>query len=715
MQLWEAVCFFVLDCIGLLGNVISILDHVVYIGNGTVQWCYQLLAQWLHYFFSSHSKRMTARKCLEHSWLSKAKRATTRMTAKPKGKQKSDSCCESLSSNDSPYDISQDSTSSLDVSPLSSASSSFSPAAGKQTDDETSSLTPVKTSQPNLSKVTEKVSSLYLERNSEDVVDSDTYKTSSTLSSFENSKRISDKGSSNVPKSSPYTTPTGSFGSTRSVKQSSYSKTTSPSTSSGSSSNVSQSLSDPVITSERTSSSGSNSSGVTKSISESIIISPPCTTSTVNCSSQSATDVTTNRNESTVVLRRKTRGKDSTEESPNKNGVVMRRKKVNPESLPNYSRDSYRRNSMNLTDNSSDADIMDLLRKGSDSNTTMDSIWPPSPNPVPTSPAMGGHTVTLGVISEDSGVNKSLRKRDKSPKISLDAQIALLDSIQNDNRNEDNTDSADIKFQPLPSPKIPLAAIQELKSELQLGLEKSSQKQQEKPQQQKEVQRQSEEPKQSTVSTTTTDQLQTNSSSSSKNRLKRSSSPKISMEAQLEILDLDISNGNVKPEKHSSLKRKLSQSIEPQNKNPERTTEWKTLPRRRSNAKPSYIVQSKPVNTDTRKCSYTPTGPFQFLPNPNSSRLIDRRPSLPVNSSGGKQLGTSSGGTSQLPSRQWNNVSPQHKLDRPTTPLSYLNHSNPSSRSNSPLHGACSPISLRTATLSPSKISHWKSCEELDK
>ena len=733
MQLWEAVCFFVLDCIGLLDNVLSILDLVVYIGNGTVQWCYQLLAQWLHYFFSSHSKRMTARKCLEHSWLSKAKRATTRMTAKSKGKQKSDSCCESLSSNDSPYDISQDSTSSLDVSPLSSASSSFSPAAGKQTDDETSSLTPVKTSQPNLSKVTEKVSSLYLERNNEDVVDSDTYKTSSRSSSFESSKRISDKGNSSVPKSSPYTTPTGSFGSTRSVKQSSYSKTTSPSTSSGSSSNVSQSLSDPVVTSERTRSSGSNSSGVTKSISESIIISPPCTTSAVNCSSQSAA---TNRNESTIVLRRKTRGKDSTEESPNKNGVVMRRKKVNPESLPNYSRDSYRRNSMNLSDNSSDADVMDFLRKGSDSNATMDSIWPPSPNPVPTSPATGTHTVTLGVISEDSGVNKSLRKRDKSPKISLDAQITLLDSIQNDNRNEDNTNSADIKFQPLPSPKIPLAAIQELKSELQLGLEKSSQKQQEKPQQQKEpqqqqkepqqqqqkepqqqqneVQRQSEEPKKSPVNTTTI-QLQTSSSSSSsKNRSKRSSSPKISMEAQLEILDLDISNGNVKPEKHSSLKRKLSQSIEPQNKNPERTTEWKTLPRRRSNAKPSYIVQSKPVNTDTRKCSYTPNGPFQFLPNPNSSRLIDRRPSLPVNSSGSKQLGTSSS-TSQLPSRQWNNVSPQHNLDRPTTPLSYLNHSNPSSRSNSPLHGVCSPISLRTATLSPSKISHWKSCEELDK
>jgi len=659
---------------------------------------------------------MTARKCLEHSWLSKAKRATTRVTAKSKGKQKSDSCCESLSSNDSPYDISQDSTSSLDVSPLSSASSSFSPAAGKPTDDETTSLTPVKTSQPNLAKVTEKVSSLYLERTSEDVIDCDTYKTSSRSSSFEGSQRISDKCSSNVsaPKSSPYSTPTGSFGSTRSVKQS-YSKT-SPSTSSGSST---QSSSDPVVTSsERTSSSGSNSSGVTKSISESIVLSPP---STVNHSSRSATDVASNKNESTVVFRRKTRGKDVTEESPNKNGVVMRRKKVNPESLPNYSRDSYRRNSMNLSDSTSDADVMDFLRKGSDPNATMDSIWPPSPNPLPTSPATGGHYVTLGVISEDNGVSRSQRNRDKSPKISFDAQIALLDSIQNDNTNEDHTDT---KFQPLPSPKIPLAAIQELKSELQLGLEKSSQKQpneqegekqqkekqqREEKQQQKELQRQSEQPKMSPISTTTNQLQYSSSSSDNKNRSKRSSSPKISMEAQLEILDLDI--GNSKPEKYSSLGRKISES---QEKNPERTTEWKTLPRRRSNAKPSYSVQSKPVNNETRKCSYTPTGPFQFLPNPNSSRLIDRRPSLPVNSSGGKQLGVSSS-TSQPPSRQWNNASPQHKLDCPTTPLSYLNHSNPSSRSNSPLHGACSPISSRTTTLSPSKITHWKSCEELDK
>ena len=661
------------------------------------------------YFSSSHSKRMTARKSLEHSWLSKAKRATMRVTTKSKGKQKSDSCCESLSSNDSPYDISQDSTSSLDVSPLSSASSSFSPAAGKPTDDETSSLTPIKTSQPNLTKVTEKVSSLYLERNTEDVVEIDTYKISSTSSSFESSQRISDKGSSNVsaPKSSPYTTPTGSFGSTRSVKQLPHSKTTSPSTSSGSSSNVSQSSSDPVITlSERTSSSGSNSSCVTKSVSESIVISSR--SNTITHGSQSATEVTTNKNDSTsqVVLRRKTRGKASAEESPNKNGVVMRRKKVNPESLPNYSRDSYRRNSMNFSDNTSDADVMDFLRKGSDPNTTMDSAWPPSPHPIPTSPATGGQTATLGVISEDGGVNKSLRRRNKSPKISLDAQIALLDSIQNDNTNQDSTDSADTKFQPLPSPKIPLEAIQELKSELKVGLEKSLQKQQEQ-------QRPSEEPKKNPV-TTTVNQLQTGSSgSSNNNRSKRSSSPKISMEAQLQILDLDIDD-DVKPEKHSSLRRKLSQSTEPQNKNPERTTEWKTLPRRRSNAKPSYIVQSKPVNNDTRKCSYTPTGPFQFLPSPNSSRLIDRRPSLPVNSSGGKQLGSSSS-TSQLPSRQWKNASPQHNLDRPATPLSYLNRSNPSSRSNSPLHGARSPVTFRTTTLSPSKISHWKSCEELDK
>lgn len=633
---------------------------------------------------------MTARKCLEHSWLSKAKRASARVTAKSKGKQKSDSCCESLSSTDSPYDISQDSTSSLDVSPLSSASSSFSPAAGKPTDDESSSLTPVKTSQPNLVKVTEKVSSLYLERNNEGIVETDTYKTASTSSSFESSQRISDKGSSNVtaPKSSPYTT-TGSFGSTRSVKQSSYSKTVSPSASS-SSSNVSQSSSNPVITSsDRTSSSGSNSSSVGKSISESIVISPPHgTSSDTRGSSQSATsNVASNVNESSqVVLRRKTRGKTSTEESPNKNGVVMRRKKVNPDSLPNYSRDSYRRNSMNFSDNTSDADVMDFLRKGLDSSVTMDSVWPPSPHPVPTSPASRGHGTTLGVISEGSSTNRSLRN--KSPKISLDAQIAILDS------GPDDTDTADATThsRPLPSPKIPLEAIQELKSELKLGLEKSKQK----------MEQQSEEPKKSPVENTS-NELQTNSA---KNRSKRASSPKISREAQLEILDLDIK------EKHTSVRRKLSQSMETQtNKNPERTTEWKTLPRRRSHAKPS---QSKPASTDTRKCSYTPSGPFQFLPNPNSSRLIDRRPSLPVNSSGGKQLGASSS-PSQLPSRQFGSGSAQHTLDRPTTPLSYINRSNPSSRSNSPLHGTCSPIPFRTATLSPSKISHWKSCEELDK
>ena len=192
------------------------------------------------------------------------------------------------------------------------------------------------------------------------------------------------------------------------------------------------------------------------------------------------------------------------------------------------------------------------------------------------------------------------------------------------------------------------------------------------------------------------------------------------MEAILDILkdpDIEIKAAE---ETHAPLKRKLSQSSKDQqllSADSERTTKWKTLPRRRSSAKPSYIVQSKPIKMDNSKPAYNPSGPFQFLPNPNS-RLVDRRGSLPVNTFGGKLCGSNN--SSQLLSRPLNGAQSPHSnplssKGRPTTPLSFYNASNPSSRSSSPSHVLPSYSSCRAAlTPSSGKISHWKSCEDLD-
>lgn len=616
-----------------------------------------------------YSKRMTAKKCLEHSWLTKAKRA--RATTKIKSKKKDDSCCESLSSTDSPYDISQDSTSSLDVSPLSSASSSFSPAASKPSDDETSSTTLVKMSQPNMD---DKVSSLCIEKNDNSDVEKVFTKTE-TLRSV-----VKEKGGESLKRSSPISTPTGSFGSSRSVKLSSSKRppSTTPSTDN---SVVSKSTSDPSVTS---------SSSKTDSLSNS--------QSTTNTTANGNTNIN-NVDTSQVVMRRKSRAKVSTD-ATNKNEVVRRRNKVNPESLPNYSRDSYRRNSMNFGE-STDVDVMDFLRNGSlpGSASAIDQSWPPSPRS--TVSTSNSHN-TLHPITEATGKGKHCY-RDKSPKISFDAQMALLDQIEDGStsRQDKKPEHTTEVCLPPPSPKIPMEAIQELQSELKIGVGWA-----EKPRRPS-----NEEPKKNSPTT------------ASQPRSKRASSPKISMEAIFDILHDPACEIKIEEttSAHSKLTRKLSQSKDDESlsdrlKNSERNTEWKTLPRRRSSAKPSYIIQSKPIKMEKTKPAYNPTGPFQFLPNPNNSRLIDRRGSLPVNAIGGKVCGSSS--TTQLPSRPLNgSQSPHHiTMDRSTTPLSFYNNtSSPSSRSNSPLHCSPSHSSCRAAlSPSPAKISHWKSCEELD-
>ena len=610
---------------------------------------------------------MTAKKCLEHSWLTKAKRATTRAMAKVKGKKKNDSCCESLSSNDSPYDISQDSTSSLDVSPLSSASSSFSPAAGKPSDDETLATTPVKPSQPSLD---EKVSLPSVEKN-----DNSEVEISITEKSIKNS--VIEKDSKSVKKPSPISTPTGSFGSSHSVQSSSVATKRPPSTTpSSDNAAVSKSTSSPAV---------SSSMDTTDSVFT------PHSQSTTSITSGNVNNVDTSQ----VVLRRKSRGKVSID-ATNKNEEVRRRNKVNPESLPNYSRDSYRRNSLNFGE-SNDVDVMEFLRNGLLPGST-DHAWPPPPQPSPSSSRS-----TLHPISETSGTTRP-SYRDKSPKISFDAQLALLDQLEVESstskQSKKSTEHTAPEVSDHPSsPKIPMEAIQELQSELKIGLgwpEKPS------------------------------NEEQTKSSPTNVNepRSQRASSPKISMEAILDILqnpECEIKIESVE-DTHSDLKRKLSQpkdeqALDAKPKNLERTTEWKTLPRRRSSAKPSYIVQSKPIQMDNTKPSYNPTGPFKFLPNPNS-RLVDRRGSLPVNAVGGNLSGSSS--TSQLVSRPLNGSRSSHNstsasMERSTTPLSFYNTSNPSSRSNSPSH--CSPSFLSCRTIvspSPSKISHWKSCEDLD-
>ena len=607
---------------------------------------------------------MTAKKCLEHSWLTKAKRAATRATAKAKGKKKNDSCCESLSSNDSPYDISQDSTSSLDVSPLSSASSSFSPAAGKPSDDETLSTTPVKSTQPSLD---EKVASPSVEKNDNSEVEN-----LITKKSIKNS--VEEKGSESVKKSSPISTPTGSFGSSRSVKSSSVATKQPPSTTPSS---------DSIAVSKSTSSPAMPSSSLDTKDS----VFTPHSQSTTSVTSGNIDSVDTSQ----VVLRRKSRGKVSID-STNKNEEVRRRNKVNPESLPNYSRDSYRRNSMNFGE-SNDVDIMEFLRNGSLPGST-DAAWPP--------PSPSSSRSMLRPISETSGRTKPIY-RDKSPKISFDAQMTLLDQLEEESStSKQNKKSAEGTTAEVPSsPKIPMEAIQELQSELKIGLGWPEKPQKPSNEEQK-------------ISSPT---------NVSQPRSQRASSPKISMEAILDILknpECEVKIESVE-DMHSDLKRKLSEpkdedALTAKPKNLERTTDWKTLPRRRSSAKPSYIVQSKPIKMDNTTPSYNPTGPFQFLPNPNS-RLVDRRGSLPGNIVGGKLSGSNS--TSQLLSRPLNGSQPSHNstsasMERSTTPLSFYNTSNPSSRSNSPSH--CSPSYLCRAVVSPSptKISHWKSCEDLD-
>ena len=600
---------------------------------------------------------MTAKKCLEHSWLAKAKRATTRAMAKLQGKKKSNSCCESLSSNDSPCDISQDSTSSLDVSPLSSASSSFSPAAGKPSDDETLSTTPVKASQPSLNAT--------LSFSSMEKSDNSDVEKLITIKSIKNT--LKGKDSECVKKSSPVSTPTSSFGSSRSVKSPSVASKQLPLTTDNTS--VSKSASDPTV---------SSSSDTT----DSVLI--PQT--------QSTTSIASNANDtSQVVLRRKARAKVSVD-ATNKNEEVKRRSKVNPESLPNYSRDSYRRNSMNFGE-SNDIDVMEFLRNGSLPGSS-DQAWPPQPSP--SSSTSNNSRFMLHPISESSSKTRPTY-RDKSPKISFDAQMALLDQPEKENstsKENKKLESTPEVFERPPSPKIAMEAIQELQSELKIGLgwpEKS-----EKPNNE--------------------ENQECSSTNVCQPRTERASSPKISMEAILDILqnpECDIKLQTVEHTK-ADLTRKLSQpkdehALSPKPKNLERTTEWKTLPRRRSSAKPSYIVQSKPIKMDTTKPSYNPAGPFQFLPNPNS-RLTDRRGSLPLNTFGGSKLCGSSS-TSQVTSRPLDGSRSSHNtalssLERSTTPLSFYNASSPTSRSNSPLH--CSP------SPSSSKISQWKSCEDLD-
>ena len=607
---------------------------------------------------------MTAKKCLEHSWLAKAKRAATRTTAKLQGKKKSDSCCESLSSNDSPCDISQDSTSSLDVSPLSSASSSFSPAAGKPSDDETLSTTPVKASQPSFDA---NLSFSNMEK-------SDNSDVEKLLTKRSIKNTLKEKDGEYVKKSSPVSTPTSSFGSSRSVKSPSVAGKQLPLTTDNTS--VSKSASDPTV------------SSMSSDTTDSVLI--PQTQSAMSIASKANVS---NIDTSQVVLRRKARAKVSID-ATNKNEEVKRRNKVNPESLPNYSRDSYRRNSLNFGE-SNDIDVMDFLRNGCVPSSS-DQAWPPQPSPSSSGSSSSNSRFTLHPISESSGKTRPTY-RDKSPKITFDAQMALLDQLEKENftskENKKLESTAEVCERPS-SPKIAMEAIQELQSELKIGVgwpEKS-----EKP---------IDEEKQESSSTKV-----------SQPRSERASSPKISMEAILDILqnpDCDIKIQTVEHTK-ADLKRKLSQpkdehALNPKPKNLERTTEWKTLPRRRSSAKPSYIVQSKPIKKDNTKPSYNPAGPFQFLPNPNS-RLTDRRGSLPLNTIGDSKLCGSSS-TSQVVSRPLNGSRSSHNttlssLERSTTPLSFYNASSPASRSNSPLH--CSP------SPSSSKISQWKSCEDLD-
>lgn len=615
-----------------------------------------------------YSKRMTAKRCLEHSWLTKAKRAASRVATKAKGKKKNDSCCESFSSNDSPYDISQDSTSSLDVSPLSSASSSFSPAAGKPSDDETLS-TPVKSTQPNLGEDVTK----YSEKNDNSDVDNLMTKKSLT-ETIRNT--VKEKVGESVKKCSPISTPTGSFGSSRSVKSSAVStKATPPSA-------ELKSASEPIVKSSDTTD--------TKSI--------PHSQSTTNTSSGNVN--INNVDTSQVVMRRKPRAKTSSTDNANKNEEAKRSSKVNPETLPNYSRDSYRRNSMNFGE-STDVDVMEFLRKGSlPTSTATDNVWPPQPTQSPRSTNSG-----RGMLHPITETNNKTRHcyRDKSPKISFDAQMTLLEQEENaaseqGKKSEDTTEACP------PSPKIPMEAIQELQSELKIELGWA-----EKPR------RPSNEGQKASSTSVTASQP----------RSTRASSPKISMEAILNILqdpECEIKLESTEDSLHSQLTRKLSQpkdehALTPKPKNLERTTEWKTLPRRRSSAKPSYIVQSKPIKMENTKPSYNPSGPFQFLPNPNS-RLVDRRGSLPGNATDSKLCGSSS--TSQLLSRPLNGSRSSHNTtvtstNRSTTPVSLYNASSPSSRSNSPLHYPASYSSYRVAS-SPTtvKISHWKSCEELD-
>ena len=617
---------------------------------------------------------MTAKKCLEHSWLTKAKRAATRAITKAKGKKKNDSCCESLSSNDSPYDISQDSTSSLDVSPLSSASSSFSPAAGKPSDDETLSTTPVKSTQSSLD---EKVS----EKNDNSDMDNDSVTKRSLTETIRNTIKGRDGGS--VKKSSPISTPTGSFGSSRSVKTSAVSTRTPPSTS-------------PSV----------DSSGILKSTSDTTMTSSDTTDSVSIPQSQSATNTSSgnvninNVDTSQVVMRRKSRAKVSTD-ATNKNEEVKRRNKVNPESLPNYSRDSYRRNSMNFSESNDVVDVMEFLRNGSlPGSTGADAVWPP-PAQSPRSTNTSRSTNTLRPITEGNSKSR-VSYRDRSPKISFDAQMALLEQAENSTSEQDKKPegtTAEVCPCP-PSPKIAMEAIQELQSELKVGVgwtEKTR-----RPSDEGQKRDPPEELKKSSPTT------------ASQPRSRRASSPKISMEAILDILQNPECEIKIESEDtHHRLTRKLSQPKDEQTlkpKNSERTTEWKTLPRRHS-TKPSYIVQSKPIKMDNAKPSYNPTGPFQFLPNPNS-RLVDRRGSLPINAVGGKTYGSSS--ATQLPSSPLGgSQSSSIPKERSMTPLSF--YTSPSSRSNSPSH--YSPFySSSTVALSPSssKISHWKSCEELD-
>ena len=621
------------------------------------------------------SKRMTAKKCLEHSWLTKAKRAATRAITKVKGKKKNDSCCESLSSNDSPYDISQDSTSSLDVSPLSSASSSFSPAAGKPSDDEMLSTTPVKSTQSSLDEIVS-------EKNSNSDMDSNLVTKKSLTETVRNT--IKEKNGDSVKKSSPISTPTGSFGSSRSVKSSTVGTKTpsSSTTASVGNTDVLKSTSDSTVTSSDTTDS----------------VSIPQSQSATKTSSGNAN--TDNVDTSQVVMRRKSRPKVSTD-GTNKNEEVKRRNKVNPETLPNYSRDSYRRNSMNFSE-SNDIDVMEFLRNGSiPCSTSADAVWPP-PSPSPHS--VSTSRSTLCPITESNSKFR-VNYRDKSPKISLDAQLALLETVEEKSASSKQSKkpkdtTAEVCPCP-PSPKLAMEAIQELQSELKIGVGWTE----------KTRRPSDEEPK----SCTPEEQKKILPTAVSQPRSKRASSPKISMEAILDILQNPECEIKLETENtHSHLTRKLSQPKDDQMLKPkisERTTEWKTLPRRHS-TKPSYIVQSKPIKMDSAKPSYNPSGPFQFLPNPNS-RLVDRRGSLPLNAIGSKIHGSSS--ATQPSSRPLNSsqLSSTPK-ERSMTPLSFYTAS-PSSRSNSPSHYSPSYLSS-TVALSPSssKITHWKSCEELD-